>query len=79
MKHTVNRSLTTQLFQHFSSTGKSVTGFTNGDVEDEFLDAELAHGVRVLIFARVRLLTLDSSVLSEQIESLRVASTDHSC
>lgn len=41
----VNRSLTAQLFQHLSSTGESITGFANRDVEDEFLDAELPHGV----------------------------------
>jgi len=45
----VDRSLTTQLFQHLRSTGKSVTRFSDRDVEDELLDAELLHGVAALL------------------------------
>jgi hypothetical protein len=42
---TVDRSLTAQLFEHFCGTSESVTRFTDGDVEDELLDAKLPHGV----------------------------------
>ena len=49
---TVDGRLTGQLLEHFRRTGESVTGFADGDVEDEFLDAELSHGVCVLVFAR---------------------------
>lgn len=54
-RHTVNGCLTAQLLKHFGSTSQSVTGFADGDVEDEFLNAELAHGVCALVFAGVRL------------------------
>lgn len=54
-KHTVDWSLTAQLLKHFGSTGQSVTGFANGDVEYDFLDTELAHGIRALVFAGIRL------------------------
>lgn len=53
--HTVDWSLTAQLLKHFGSTGQSIARFANGDIEDEFLDTELAHRVRVLVFAGVRL------------------------
>ena len=46
---TVNRCLATELFEHFGSTGESVARFADGDVEDEFLYSELAHGVRALV------------------------------
>ncbi len=49
-RHTVYRCLSTQLFQHLRRTGESVPSFANGNVQDEFLDAELPHGVRGLIF-----------------------------
>ena len=52
---TVHRCLTAQLFKHFGSTSKSVARFADGDVEDEFLDFELPHGVGGLVFAGVRL------------------------
>ncbi len=51
LQRTVDWSLTTQLLKHFGSTGQSVTGFADGDVEDEFLDAELAHRVCALVSA----------------------------
>ena len=54
-ERTVHWGLTAQLLEHFGGTGQSVTGFADGDVEDEFLDAELAHGVCALVFAGVRL------------------------
>jgi len=46
---TVDGSLTAQLFQHLRSTGQSVTRFSDRDVEDELLDAELLHGVAALL------------------------------
>lgn len=52
---TVDGGLTAQLLKHFGGTSQPVTGFADGDVEDEFLDAELAHGVCALIFAGFRL------------------------
>lgn len=45
----VDRSLTAQLFQHLGGTSQSVTRFTDGDVEDELLDAKLSHGVLGLL------------------------------
>lgn len=54
-ERTVDGCLTAQLLEHFGGLGQSVTGFTNGDVEDEFLDAQLAHGVGALVFAGFRL------------------------
>ena len=42
---TVDGSLTAQLLEHLGGTSKSVTRLANGDVEDELLDAKLAHGV----------------------------------
>jgi hypothetical protein len=42
---TVDWSLTTQLFEHLCGTSKSVTRFTDGDVEDQLLDAKLPHGI----------------------------------
>lgn len=55
VKHTVYGSLTAQLLKHLCGTSEPVTRFTNGDVEDEFRDAELPHGVGALVFAGVRL------------------------
>jgi len=45
----VNGSLTAQLLEHFGGTGESVTRFTDRDVEDEFLDAQLPHWVAGLV------------------------------
>jgi hypothetical protein len=44
-KRTVDRSLTTQLFQHLGGTSKSVTRLSDGDIEDELLNTEFPHGV----------------------------------
>lgn len=44
-ERTVDGGLTAQLLEHFGGLGQSVTGFADGDVKDEFLDAQLAHGV----------------------------------
>jgi len=46
----VDGGLTTQLLEHFRCTSESVTGFTDGDIQYKFLDAQLAHGVRALVF-----------------------------
>ena len=54
-KPTVNGCLTGQLLEHFGGTGQPVAGLADGDVEDEFLDAELAHWVAALVFLLVRL------------------------
>jgi len=59
---TVDRCLSTQLFKYFGGTGKSITRLADGDVEDEFLDAELPHGVGTLFFARFRLHVLLASL-----------------
>ncbi len=52
LSRTVDWSLTAQLFEHFGSTRKSVTGFADRDVENEFLDAQLSHGVCQLVLLR---------------------------
>lgn len=41
----VHGGLTGKLLEHFGGTGKSVTGFSDTDVEDELLNLELPHGV----------------------------------
>lgn len=48
---TVDWSLTAQLLEHLSSTGKSVTRLADTDVEHELLDAQLAHGVCALVLS----------------------------
>lgn len=48
---TVDWSLTAQLLEHLSSTGKSVTRLADTDVKHELLDAQLAHGVRALVLS----------------------------
>lgn len=50
-QRTVDWSLTTQLFKDFGGTSESVSRFADGDVEDEFLDPELPHGVGAFVFA----------------------------
>ena len=37
------------MFEHLCGTSKSVTRLSDGDVEDELLDAELPHGVLGLL------------------------------
>jgi hypothetical protein len=51
---TVDGSLTTQLLQHLCGTSKSITRLSNGNVEDELLDAELLHGIGVFSFGHFR-------------------------
>ena len=48
---TVDWSLTTQLLKHFGSTSEAITGLANGDVENEFVNSQLAHSVGALVFA----------------------------
>lgn len=45
LRRTVDGSLTRKLLEHLGGTGESVTRFTNGDVQNEFLNLELPHGV----------------------------------
>ena len=42
---TENGVLAAQLLKHLGGTSESITRLANGDVEDELLDAQLAHGV----------------------------------
>jgi hypothetical protein len=37
--------LTGQLFEHLGSTGQTITGFTNGDVEHELFNVKSLHGI----------------------------------
>lgn len=62
---TVDWSLTTQLFEHLCGTGESVTRFADRDVEDEFLDAQLPHGVAGLVALFSRLQALLATVQSK--------------
>lgn len=50
-QRTVDGSLTGQLFQHFGGTSETITRFTDGDVQDEFVDTQLAHGIGALVVA----------------------------
>jgi len=45
----VDGGLTAQLLEHLGGTSKSITRLANGDVENELLDAQLAHGVLGLV------------------------------
>jgi len=45
----INWSLTTQLLQHLRSTSKSITRFSDRDVENKLLDAKLLHGIARLL------------------------------
>jgi len=47
----VDGSLTRQLLKHLRGTSKSVTRLTDGDVQHELLDAQLAHGVGALVLS----------------------------
>lgn len=63
-QRTVDWCLAAQLLKHFGRSSQSITRFSDRDIEDEFLDAELAHGVRALIFAGVRLARRIISIVS---------------
>lgn len=45
----VDGRLAGQLFQHFGSTGQSVTRFTDANVQAELADSHLAHRVLALV------------------------------
>jgi hypothetical protein len=55
----VDGSLTSELFKHLGGTSKSITGFTNANVENKLLETELAHGVlsNSLIFGALKITT----------------------
>lgn len=44
---TVDWRLPAQLFKHFRSTGESIAGLADRDVQHEFLDAKFPHGILV--------------------------------
>lgn len=48
---TVDWRLTRQLLKHFGGTSETITRLANGDVEYEFVDFQLPHGVRALVVA----------------------------
>lgn len=41
----VDRGLTRQLLEHFGGSGQPITGLSHTDVEYQFLDLEIPHGV----------------------------------
>ena len=43
--HTVDWSLTTELFKHFGSTSESITRFADRNVQDQLVDTEFPHGI----------------------------------
>ena len=51
ISRTVDGSLTAQLLKHLGGTSKSVTRLTNTDVQNQLLDAQLAHGVGALVLS----------------------------
>jgi hypothetical protein len=57
----VDGLLTGELIQHLTSASKSVTRLTNANVDDELLNAKLAHGVVSLLLLLIRLLFLKSN------------------
>jgi hypothetical protein len=63
-KLTVDGGLTRKLLQHLGGTGKSVTRLSDGDVQDELLDAELPHGVLGLLRLAILLVKLASYLRS---------------
>lgn len=44
-----DRSLACELLQHLSSAGQPVTALTNTDVQAQFANAQLPHGVLLLL------------------------------
>lgn len=60
--------LTGKLFEDLGGTGKSVTRFTDGDVDDELLDSELLHRVdsgSLLGLIDSQSIVLNSNILSQ--------------
>lgn len=47
----VDWSLTGELFEHLGSSGKSVTGLTDTDVENKLLNLDLLHRISRLVFS----------------------------
>jgi len=45
---TVDRSLTTKLFQHLCGTSKSISRLSDGNVQDDLLNAQLLHRIAFL-------------------------------
>jgi len=45
MAHTIDWSLTAELFKHFGSTSESITRFADRNVQDQLVDTEFPHGV----------------------------------
>jgi hypothetical protein len=54
-RRTVDGGLTAQLLEHLGGASQPVTGLADRDVEDELLDAQLAHGVGALVGAALGL------------------------
>jgi len=50
-RRTVDWRLTAQLLEHLGGSRQSVTGLAHGDVQDQLLDAQLAHWIAALVFA----------------------------
>jgi hypothetical protein len=50
-RRTVDGSLTRKLFEHFGGTGQSVTRLADGDVQNQLVDVQLAHGIGALVIA----------------------------
>jgi hypothetical protein len=50
-RRTVDGGLTRELLEHFGRTGQSVTRLANGDVQDQLVDVQLAHGIGALVIA----------------------------
>jgi len=67
--------LTRQLLEHLCGTGKSVTRFADGDVEDELLDAQFPHGVGGLVLGFGLSLTISLMLLMSRETSVADAHT----
>jgi hypothetical protein len=70
--HTVDRSLTAQLFQYFRSTGQSVARLADRDVQDQLVDAQLTHRVGALVIAFRHLESLPDGGFNEEDRDLWV-------
>ena len=62
IRRTVNGCLTAQLLEHFGSSCKSISRFTDGDVENEFLDSQFPHGVLGLVLLAFGLCVFQKAV-----------------
>ena|ERR1700686_4682287 len=61
----VDRSLTAQLFQDLGCSGQSITTLANRDVEDEFLDFDVPHGICGFFIARGLLVVVSLEAMSK--------------